>query len=163
MTAKDFAFKAHADHAYGEHPYSVHLEEVAELVREVDPSPLAEDVAYLHDVLEDCDHTKDELEELFGADVADAVHCVTDPPGHNRKTRKQRLHGILAGLDPKVDPFRVALLVKAADRLANVRSCVKLGDKRLGMYRKEHPTFRIATFREGICDVIWTELDELLS
>jgi (p)ppGpp synthase/HD superfamily hydrolase len=163
MTAKEFAFAAHADHTYGEHPYSVHLEEVAELVRTVDESPLAEAVAYLHDVLEDCDHTSKELEDLFGEDVAAAVSAVTDPQGRNRKERKKRLHAALARLDHTADRFRVALLVKAADRLANVRSCVKLGDKRLGMYRKEHPTFRIATHRDGICDAIWAELDGLLA
>jgi hypothetical protein len=55
-------------------------------------------------------------------------------------------------------------VVKAADRLANVRSClVDQHNGMLAVYRKEHPTFRRAAYREGLCEPLWRELDALLN
>jgi guanosine-3',5'-bis(diphosphate) 3'-pyrophosphohydrolase len=56
------------------------------------------------------------------------------------------------------------LVVKAADRLANVRAC--LGDHKRSMwefYCSEHPVFRTAAYRAGLCDSLWSELDLALS
>ena len=57
----------------------------------------------------------------------------------------------------------LALVVKAADRLANVRCCVADQRRRLWeVYRNEHPCFRQAAYRDGLCEPLWTELDALL-
>jgi len=163
---RTFAAETHAGQTYGAEPYTVHLEAVVEIVREADASPLAyaEAVAWLHDVLEDTAVTPAELATEFGALVAIAVQLVTDPKGlPNRRTRKAELHRRLANLHPHVSvPARLALLVKAADRLANVRACIAAGDGRLSMYRREHAVFRAAAHRPGLCDGIWDELDRLL-
>ena len=57
----------------------------------------------------------------------------------------------------------IALVVKAADRLANMRAC--LADKKedlLAVYREEFPAFQQAVYRPGLCDAIWTALAELI-
>lgn len=160
---RTYAADKHAGQTYGAHPYTVHLAEVVEIVREADGSELAESVAWLHDVLEDTDGNSGEISDLFGPVVAVAVSCVTDPNGPNRRTRKARLHAQLRKLDHEQhESYRIALLVKAADRLANVRACVEAGDSRLSMYRREHEAFREAAHRPGLCDEIWSELDGLL-
>ena len=159
---RTYAATAHAGQTYGSEPYTVHLEAVAEVVRAVDPSGEAEAVAYLHDVVEDTAATVAELTMAFGAVVATAVLLVTDPEGENRRTRKAALHARLRDLDANVPTMRLALLVKAADRLANVRACVANHPGKLSMYRKEHPAFREATLRAGLCDTIWAELNDLL-
>jgi hypothetical protein len=57
----------------------------------------------------------------------------------------------------------VALVVKTADRLANVRACVAGGeDGLLSIYRGEQTAFRLAAFRPQLCDALWAELDSLL-
>jgi (p)ppGpp synthase/HD superfamily hydrolase len=161
---RTFAATAHAGQTYGAEPYTVHLEAVAALVRGVDPSEEAEAVAYLHDVVEDTGTGTIDLFHAFGARVATAVKLLTDPEGHpNRRTRKAELHLTLAGLDASGVTERLTLLVKAADRLANVRACVASGDSRIGMYRREYPAFRTAAYRPGLCDDIWAELDSLLA
>jgi (p)ppGpp synthase/HD superfamily hydrolase len=141
---------------YGQHPYWHHLDAVAELVRPFGDD--AEAAAYLHDVLEDVEgKALSELRELFGEEVSEAVDLLSDPPGATRKERKAMAYERLGSTTS-----RLALIVKPCDRLANMRACVADGSERLlEVYRLEHPAFRKAAFRLGLCDEIWRELDEL--
>ncbi len=126
--------------------------------------PYGEDarvVAYLHDVVEDTETTAESIGTLFGPRIAACVGLLTDEPGANRKERKAKTYAKLAEVS---GPNELALIVKAADRLANVRAC--LADKKKGLwelYRSEHTVFRKAAFRAGDCDPLWNELDRLLS
>jgi len=159
--ARAFAIEAHGAQTYGDAPYVTHLDAVAALVPPHDATLRA--VAFLHDVLEDTAATHAQLLSRFGATVADAVELVTDPEGSNRRERKAKLHTRLAGLTLCTPAPPLALHVKVADRLANVRACVRSGDTRLAVYRREHDDFRPAAFRAGLCDPLWAELDALLS
>jgi (p)ppGpp synthase/HD superfamily hydrolase len=161
--AERFAVEAHADQSYGTEPYTVHLQAVVTIVREAAPhDAIAEAVAWLHDVVEDTPVSVADIEIAFGDAIAAAVASLSDPPGSNRRERKALLHEHLRTLDATSPTQRVTLLVKAADRLANVRACASSGDARVGMYRKEHAAFRTAAHRPGLCDTIWAELDALL-
>ncbi|MCA9707733.1 MAG: bifunctional (p)ppGpp synthetase/guanosine-3',5'-bis(diphosphate) 3'-pyrophosphohydrolase [Myxococcales bacterium] len=163
--ARAFAVRAHGDQRYGEHPYVLHLDEVHDVLREHGRPPLPTTrlvVAYLHDVVEDTDVTLAQIETRFGAVVAGCVDLLTDAPGRNRKERKAATYARLGGV-AVADPLHHALVVKAADRLANVRRCVlDRNDRLLHVYRGEHPTFRTAAFRDGLADRMWAELDDLL-
>lgn len=141
---------------YGQHRYSHHLDAVAELARTYGDD--AEAAAYLHDVKEDvAGMSLDALRERFGSEVAEAVDLLSDPQGATRKERKAKAYARLA-----VTQNRLALIVKPCDRLANMRACVADGNESLlEVYRSEHPTFRAAAYRPGMCDEIWAELDEL--
>jgi len=142
---------------YGQHRYSHHLDAVAELARPYGDD--AQTVAYLHDVKEDVEGmTLELLREPFGDEVTEAVDLLSDPPGATRKERKAKAYARLA-----VTSSRLALIVKPCDRLANLRACVADGNARLlEVYRSEHPAFREAAYRPGLCDEIWSELDELV-
>ncbi len=155
-----FAIEAHGTQTYGERPYVVHLDAVAALVP---AHPPLRAVAYLHDVIEDTPITHAILAGRFGPTIADAVDLVTDPDGANRRERKAKLHARLAALTLGVPSSPLALHVKVADRLANVRASVRSADPRLAMYRLEHDAFRPAAYRSGLCDPLWDELDALLS
>jgi (p)ppGpp synthase/HD superfamily hydrolase len=158
-TAQTFALAAHGNQRYGDHPYAVHLAAVAELL-----VPFGEDavrIGYLHDVVEDTAITLDELRTKFGDVVACCVALLTDEPGESRKERKAKTYAKLAQVGPELE---LALTVKAADRLANVRACIADGKAELlSVYRCEHPAFRGAAYRPGRCDWLWQELDTLLS
>lgn len=154
--AREFALAAHADQRYGPHPYSHHLDAV---VRILEPfGETAQIVGYLHDVLEDTAVPFDRLAREFGATVAEMVRYVTDEPGTDRPQRKRLTHDKLARCN-----VPASLIVKAADRLANLRMCVDSEriDK-LSMYRSEHPDFRQAVYRPGLCDSIWSEIDSII-
>ena len=118
-------------------------------------------IAYLHDTAEDTAVTITEIESRFGSKVAACVALLTDEPGANRKERKAKTYAKLAGVS---GPNEIALLVKAADRLANVRACVKDQNESLWLlYQSEQTTFRAAAYRAGLCDPLWSELETLLA
>lgn len=54
-------------------------------------------------------------------------------------------------------------IIKAADRLANVRVCLQDNNQRLlEVYRSEQTAFKKAACRLGQCDNIWEEIEKLL-
>lgn len=122
--ARDFAVKAHGDQKYGEFPYSVHLDEVASIAKQYGET--AEIVAYLHDVVEDTDVTAQEIEAIFGGLVARCVQILSDEPGETRKIRKAATYLKMSAVDGEEC---LALLVKSADRLANMRACIRSEDE----------------------------------
>lgn len=158
-SARRFAVAAHGDQKYGALPYACHLDAVAALAAPFGTE--AVNVAYLHDVLEDTATAADQLAGTFGDAVARSVGLVTDAPGPNRKTRKSMTYARLAATGAEGDTARI---VKAADRLANVRACATSGAANLWrMYRLEHDVFRVGAYRPGLSDSLWDELDGLLA
>ena len=157
--ARQFAIAAHGDQTYGSEPYSVHLDAVAAIV-----SPYGEDAqvcAYLHDVVEDTDIPIDRIRREFGDQIAKYVSLLTDEPGVNRKERKARTNAKLKAVPTELNS---ALIVKAADRLANLQASVRSADQsKLQMYHKEHSAFADAVYRAGLCDALWQEMDRILA
>lgn len=157
--ARAFAEQAHRDQRYGDEPYVVHLDAVADLLTPYGDE--ARTIGYLHDVLEDTETTFEEIRDRFGDHVAQCVMLVTDEAGINRKARKARTNAKLASID---EEYQTALIVKAADRLANLRqSARETTGSKLSMYRHEHDAFRNAVFRPGLCDEFWNEMEQLLN
>ena len=155
--ARNFAIAAHGNQKYGSHPYLVHLDAVAKIARPFGET--AEVIAYLHDVVEDTEVSTKEVEEQFGKLVADAVAILTDQPGKDREERKSKTYAKMSSVSGETE---IALVVKAADRLANMRACVDGNDpKRLAMYKSEHPTFKASAFRPDACNEIWSELETI--
>lgn len=154
FTARMFAKKAHGKQKYGDKPYIYHLDKVANLLKEY--GPIVGAVAYLHDVLEDTHISKNHLMIQFGAWVANNVAILSDEYGKNRKKRKESVNSKLSRI--KVGGgLEIALIVKAADRLANLEEGGKID-----MYRKEHEAFYNAVYRPGLCDEIWEKINTLL-
>lgn len=89
-----FAAKAHAGQVrkYSGDPYIVHPIHVAHMVATGGHSPEMVAAAMLHDTVEDCGVTYEELRQQFGHEVEDLVFWLTDPPkgtsGLNRAQRK---------------------------------------------------------------------------
>lgn len=152
--AKEFAKQAHGDQMYGEASYVSHLDQVASLVKPYGYT--TQIIAYLHDTIEDTDITENDIAAEFDDFVALCVSLITDPndPGLNRKSRKEAVNAVLKGLP---DTYNDAILVKVADRLANIRNGAKND-----MYRKEHPDFFHAAYRPGLCDNFWMDILRIL-
>ena len=156
--AREFAIKAHKDQLYGQEPYIYHLDMVVGILAEYGQQ--AQIIGYLHDTVEDTETSLYEIEVEFGKSVAQAVGILTDEPGDTREYRKKLTYTKMA----KVKGFaEVALAVKAADRLANLRCCLDWNRQdKLQMYRNEHKIFRAAVFRKDLCDPIWKEIDSIM-
>lgn len=159
LKAKEFAAKKHSQQKYGEHPYTYHLSQVVmtleKYVKDASDTLLAS--GWLHDVLEDTDATHYELGINFNEEVASIVHAVTDAPGKNRRERHLNTF-------PKIQKNNLALLVKLADRVANVNNCLETNNKGLfKMYKKEYKIFREALMNDfEPAQPFWAHLDNLL-
>ena len=76
---------------YTNKPYEVHLKAVTQIVSSVSDDPEMIAAAWLHDTVEDTPATIDEIEAVFGTNVALLVRELTDvskPSDGNRSVRK---------------------------------------------------------------------------
>ncbi|WP_394209703.1 phosphohydrolase [Enterovibrio calviensis] len=160
LLARTFARARHEGQRYGEFPYSVHLDDVERLAQPFGINAMI--IAQLHDILEDTTTSVDELVVEFGGMIGLSVSYVTDPMGGDRKSKKHQLHQRLIQLDESSEAARLALIVKSCDRLANVKACRLFHHEKYKMYQSEHAEFRKATYRHGLCEMIWWELDMLI-
>jgi (p)ppGpp synthase/HD superfamily hydrolase len=122
--AADFAARAHASQkrkGAAQEPYINHLAEVALLLTEAtggqDPALIA--AAWLHDTLEDTITEREELESLFGKEVATVVAEVTDDKSLPKSERK-RLQ-----IETAASKSRSARMLKIADKTSNLRALAK--------------------------------------
>jgi hypothetical protein len=124
--ASEYATRAHQriDHRrkYNKQPYHVHLEAVATQVAAVTDDPETIAAAWLHDTVEDTPATLEDIEELFGKQVAELVEELTDisrPSDGNRAKRKEidRRHTAQASDRAKT--------VKLADLIDNCKDITK--------------------------------------
>lgn len=138
--AREIAEEAHRGATYGGATFlEGHLDVVAGLLGPY--GEFAQALGYLHDALEDTDLRAGVVQELLGPVGLRALLFVTDPPGPTRKVRKAIAYERLRTM-PRGVPESIALVVKAADRLANIRASVVTADARhLKMYRGEHEAF----------------------
>ena len=109
---RTYALSMHGAQMYGAHP----IHTVAATLAPYGPE--AQVIGYLHDVVEDTGATVAEMRSRFGDKVAACVELLTDEPGTNRKERKSKTYAKLATVTGSQE---VALVVKVADRLSNVR------------------------------------------
>ena len=118
----EFARMAHADQKRRSGaPFIMHPLAVATIVaRELEFGDDPIIAAFLHDVVEDTEHTVEEIRERFGDDVAFLVDTVTkrkkDSYAHSKQVDNYRQ--ILESVHYDVR----ALLIKLADRLHNMRT-----------------------------------------
>lgn len=121
LHAVEFAERAHRGQVrkYTGEPYIVHPLEVAQLVWSVFPAEDAAIAALLHDTVEDCGITLDQIKRAFGEAVAHLVHEVTDVSRKehgNRATRKALDRQHLANASP------LGMTIKLADLISNTQS-----------------------------------------
>ncbi len=162
VRASEFARKRHADAGkrYGDRPYWAHLHEVVLLLAEHGLFEPHLSAGYLHDVVEDTPTTREEVRTEFGPDVEALVWAVTGQGKNRRERSADAFTKILALRDarPDLDPTSL----KLADRVANVRECVRTGDPRLTMYRDEQVKFASALAGAGH-PALWDKLRAALA
>jgi (p)ppGpp synthase/HD superfamily hydrolase len=162
--ARQLAIAAHGDQTYGDKPYEHHLQAVVDVLQRFGArldqpatAPLLI-AAWLHDSLEDTELTRGEVESEFGPEVAELVWRVTDEPGATRKERKPATYR-------KTRENESAIVLKLADRIANVEASVASGGRLLDLYQREHPEFKAAlqpSSTSPLAEEMWNHLDQLL-
>ncbi len=140
--AYDFAKSAHGiQMRHSGDPYYAHPVEVATILTSLHMDVQSVCTALLHDVLEDTGTTYEQLETLFGREIADLVNGVTklgqvelsNPDATRERKQAENFQKFVLAMSRDV---RV-LLVKLCDRLHNMRT--------LQFHPKEASRRRIAT------------------
>jgi len=143
-------------------PYFAHPVEVAGILTEYRLDTATIVTALLHDVIEDTQASRQDIESLFGAEVAELVEGVT-------KLSKLELTAEYARQAENLRKFILAiskdvrvLLVKLADRLHNMRTLnfIKTPAKRERIARETLDIYAPLARNIG-CHRICTELEEL--
>lgn len=117
--AADFAARAHVDQkrkGAKEEPYINHLAEVGLLLAETGGDAALVAAGWLHDTIEDCGITRDQIEAAFGHDIASLVADVTDERGLEKSERKRRQ------IEHAGEKCARAKCLKIADKTSNLRA-----------------------------------------
>lgn len=128
---------------YDGQPYSVHLEAVADWTSAkqfhdlltADERMLADAGAYVHDVIDDCRVTFNDVATATSQQVAEIAYLLATPKGRNRKERHCDAYY------HEISGSKVATFVKICDRIANVSHSRQKGGSMLALYQKEHAHF----------------------
>ena len=132
-----YATEAHGDQKrkYTGDPYITHPIAVAQVVASVTDDCEMICAALLHDVIEDCERTYEDIRDAgFGIGIADLVECLTDvsvASDGNRRVRKEidRQHTAKSSVRAKT--------VKLADLIHNSESILKEDENFAKVYMKE--------------------------
>jgi guanosine-3',5'-bis(diphosphate) 3'-pyrophosphohydrolase len=143
-------------------PYFAHPIEVAGILTDYRLDTASIVTALLHDVIEDTAVTRKDIEDLFGAEVAELVEGVTKlsqlelASEHARQAENLRKFILAISKDVRV------LMVKLADRLHNMRTLgfIKSPAKRERIARETLDIYAPLARNIG-CHRICTELEEL--
>ena len=160
--AYDFAYEMHKDQKRrsGE-PYFVHVLNVAYELAKLKTDPYTIAAGLLHDVIEDCDVSKEEFVENFGQEVYEIVEAVTKISNLKFTDEKEyqavNHRKILIAMAKDV---RV-ILVKLVDRLHNMRTLQYLPpEKQKRIARETLDVYAPIAHRLGIAE-IKNELEDL--
>ena len=162
--AYDFILKKHEGQKRksGE-PYYHHLIEVAYIIASLHAGPNTIIAAFLHDVVEDTDTTIEDIQKMWGEEVATLVDALT-------KIQRLKLSKITSEEFEAEDHRKIfigmakdirVILIKLADRLHNMRTLLALSPERqIGMSKETIEVFVPIAHRIGL-DNIKSEMEDL--
>jgi (p)ppGpp synthase/HD superfamily hydrolase len=138
-----FAIEAHAkvNQDYDGLPYSVHLcmvNDIAIRFLEAIPPHRRDDVlkaVWLHDTIEDCRLTYNDILKVSNKEVADLVYAVTNEKGKNRQERANDKYY------KGIRETEFATFIKLCDRLANVIYSRETNSRMFDVYKNENQYF----------------------
>jgi len=162
LRAYDFGARAHeGQHRMSGEPYIHHPLEVAQILADMHMDSQTLIAAILHDVMEDTETAKVEIQRKFGKGVAELVDGVSKLTQIQFDTRAEaQAHNFRKMLMAMSNDIRV-ILVKLADRLHNMRTLGALAaEKRRRIARETLEIYAPIAQRLGI-NSIRLELEEL--
>ncbi len=160
--AFDFALRAHEGQKRKDgSPYFTHVAAAAVITAEMGLDDESVMSALLHDTIEDTDVTHEQLEELFGADVANIVEGVTKLTRVQYNSLEEaQMENLRKMLLAMAKDIRV-ILIKLADRLHNMRTMeYQSPEKQLSKSRETMEVYAPIAHRLGV-EKMKDELEDL--
>ena len=152
------------NHLYGGKPYEVHLWQVVDVAKMFIHFIPKEDrdmvyaACWLHDTIEDCRVTYNDVKAEFGEEVAEIVYALTNEKGRRRKDRANAKY--YEGI--RNIPF--AAFVKMCDRIANIKYSRDNGSSMFDKYKDEHYDFKTGVNSlSANYPSMWSYMESLLS
>lgn len=141
--AKEFALDAHrsTNHYYSEKPYEFHLnmcQSVFSTYQHLVPGrsyDIWRASLWLHDTIEDCRVSYNDILNRFGFEVAEIVFAVTNEKGRTRADRENEKYFV------GIRKVEGATFVKLCDRIANATYARDSGNSLFARYVKENKAF----------------------
>ena len=162
LKAFELADKAHEGQfrASGE-PYIMHPLAVADILAHLQIDHITLMAALMHDVVEDTSYSKEDLEEMFGSEVAFLVDGVTKLNQFQYETKEDRqMENYRKMILAMAKDVRV-VVIKLGDRLHNMRTLKHMrSDKQKRIAKETIEIFAPLAHRLGIFNVKW-ELEDL--
>lgn len=162
LKAFELADKAHEGQfrASGE-PYIMHPLAVADILAHLQIDHITLMAALMHDVVEDTSYSKEDLEEMFGSEVAFLVDGVTKLNQFQYETKEDRqMENYRKMILAMAKDVRI-VVIKLGDRLHNMRTLKHMrSDKQKRIAKETLEIFAPLAHRLGIFNVKW-ELEDL--
>ena len=162
LKAFELADKAHEGQfrASGE-PYIMHPLAVADILAHLQIDHITLMAALMHDVVEDTSYSKEDLEEMFGSEVAFLVDGVTKLNQFQYETKEDRqMENYRKMILAMAKDVRV-VVIKLGDRLHNMRTLKHMrSDKQKRIAKETLEIFAPLAHRLGIFNVKW-EVEDL--
>jgi len=145
-------------------PYIIHPVEVAYIITTLQLDDAAICAALLHDIVEDTEITREDLQEIFGEEIVTLVDGVTKLGKISAQTfidtREEQVENYRKFFMAMAKDIRV-LMIKLADRLHNMRTLKHLtDDRKIANAKETRMLYAPLANRLGIYSIKW-ELEDL--